>query len=88
MRPASSSILSPSIRAASTTLAWYEPSPDGRLVAFGLFKAGDENATLYLVETGTGTWRADEITGKVREVDWLPDGSGFLYNQLADLTNP
>jgi prolyl oligopeptidase len=71
-----------------TTLAWYEPSPDGSLVAFGLFKAGDENATLDLVETATGTWRADEITGKVREVDWLPDGSGFLYNQLADLKNP
>ena len=71
-----------------TTLAWYEPSPDGSVVAFGLFKAGDENATLDLVETATGTWRADEITGKVREVDWLPDGSGFLYNQLADLKNP
>src|SRR5947199_5071954 len=71
-----------------TTLAWYEPSPDGRLVACGLFKAGDENATLYLVETATGTWLADEITGKVREVEWLPDGSGFLYNHLADLKNP
>jgi prolyl oligopeptidase len=71
-----------------TTLAWYEPSPDGQLVAFGLFKAGDENATLYIVETGTGVWRADEVTGKVREVDWLPDGSGFLYNHLADLANP
>ncbi|HEY4595411.1 MAG TPA: prolyl oligopeptidase family serine peptidase [Thermoanaerobaculia bacterium] len=71
-----------------TTLAWYEPSPDGRLVACGLFKAGDENATLYLVETATGTWLADEITGKVREVEWLPDGSGFLYNHLADLKDP
>ncbi len=29
-----------------TTLAWFEPGPDGKLVAFGLFKAGDENATL------------------------------------------
>ena len=71
-----------------TTLAWYEPSPDGRLVACGLFKAGDENATLYLLETATGTWLADEISNKVREVEWLPDGSGFLYNQLADLKNP
>jgi prolyl oligopeptidase len=71
-----------------TTLAWYAPSPDGRLVACGLFKAGDENATLYLLETGTGTWLADEISNKVREVEWLPDGSAFLYNQLADLKNP
>jgi prolyl oligopeptidase len=71
-----------------TTLAWYEPSPDGRLVACGLFKGGDENATLYLLETDSGTWRADEISNKVREVEWLPDGSGFLYNHLADLKNP
>jgi hypothetical protein len=26
-----------------TTLAWYEPSPDGRLMARGLFKAWDEH---------------------------------------------
>jgi len=71
-----------------TTLDWYEPSPDGRLVACGLFKAGDENATLYLLATDSGTWLADEIANKVREVEWLPDGSGFLYNHLADLKNP
>ncbi len=71
-----------------TTLDWYEPSPDGRLVACGLFKAGDENATLYLLETDSGTWLADEISNKVREVEWLPDGSAFLYNHLADLKNP
>lgn len=71
-----------------TTLAWARPSPDGRLVAFGLFRAGDENATLYLVETETGTWLADEITNKTREVEWLPDGSGFLYNHLEDVANP
>jgi len=71
-----------------TNLAWFEPSPDGRLVAFGLFKAGDENATLYLLATATGTWLADEIANKVREVEWLPDGSGFLYDHLADVANP
>lgn len=71
-----------------TTLAWFEPSPDGKLVAYGLFKAGDENATLHLLETATGTRLADEIVNKVREVEWLPDGSGFLYNNLADPANP
>jgi prolyl oligopeptidase len=71
-----------------TTLAWFNPSPDGRLVAFGTFRAGDENATLYLVETATGKRLPDEIRNKVREVDWLPDGSGFVYNNLEDLNNP
>jgi prolyl oligopeptidase len=75
-------------RSGLTSIAWYEPSPDGRLVAFGLFKGGDENATLHLLETASGVRLADEISNKVREVEWLADGSGFLYNQLADLGNP
>ena len=73
---------------ALTTVAWFEPSPDGRLVAVGLFRSGDENATLHLVDAATGEWRPDEIRNKVREVDWLPDGSGFIYNNLEDLQNP
>jgi prolyl oligopeptidase len=71
-----------------TTIAWFEPSPDGRLVAFGLYRAGDENATLHLLETATGKRLPEEIRNKVREVDWLPDGSGFVYNNLEDLKNP
>ncbi|MES1240919.1 MAG: prolyl oligopeptidase family serine peptidase [Acidobacteriota bacterium] len=71
-----------------TTLAWFRPSPDGRLVAFGLYRAGDENATLHLLETDSGRQLPDEIRNKVREVDWLPDGSGFIYNNLDDLKNP
>jgi prolyl oligopeptidase len=71
-----------------TTLAWFRPSPDGRLVAFGLFRAGDENATLHLLETDSGKRLPDEIRNKVREVDWLPDGSGFVYNNLEDLKDP
>ncbi|HYN19560.1 MAG TPA: prolyl oligopeptidase family serine peptidase [Thermoanaerobaculia bacterium] len=71
-----------------TTIGWFEPSPDGRLVAVGLFRAGDENATLHLIEAGSGRWLPDEIHNKVREVDWLPDGSGFVYNNLEDLQNP
>ena len=71
-----------------TTIAWATPSPDGILVALGTFRAGDENATLNLVETETGVWRADEIRNKVREVSWLPDGSGFVYNNLEDVANP
>ncbi len=71
-----------------TTVAWFEPSPDGRLVAVGLYRAGDENATLHLIETATGRRLPDEIRNRVREVDWLPDGSGFVYNNLEDLKDP
>lgn len=83
-------LVDPSLRDPSglTTIGWFAPSHDGRLVAVGLFRSGDENATLHLVETGTGRWLPDEIRNKVREVDWLPDGSGFVYNNLEDLTDP
>ena len=71
-----------------TALGWVEPSHDGELVAFGLYRGGDENATLYLMRVDDGMWLADEIPGKVRAVFWLPDGSGFFYRSLADVENP
>lgn len=71
-----------------TALAWYEPSHDGALVAFGTYRSGDENSTLYLLRTRDGVWLSEEIPGKVNGVSWLPDGSGFLYRRLRDLEDP
>ncbi len=71
-----------------TALAWAEPSHDGKLVAFGLYRSGDENATLHLMRVDDGMWLADEIPGKVQAVYWLPDASGFFYRSLADAENP
>lgn len=71
-----------------TALSWFEPSQDGSLVAFGLYESGDENSTLYLLETETGEWLAEEIPGKVNGVHWMPDNRHFIYHRLADLENP
>lgn len=71
-----------------TTMSWFMPSPDGQLVAFGLYKSGDENSILYLARTEDGLWLADEIAGRVGNVSWLPDASGFFYRCLADVKNP
>ena len=71
-----------------TALPWFEPSPDGTLLAFGLYAKGDENATLHLLDVDSGAWLADEIPGKVNEVSWLPDGRSFVYSRLADVLNP
>lgn len=71
-----------------TALGWYKPSPDGSLMAFGLYQAGDENTTLHLMEVATGKWRDDKIEGKVSSVQWLPDNKRFFYSKLADIDNP
>lgn len=64
------------------------PSPDGSLLAFGLYRAGDENTTLYILDVESGRWLADEIPGKVGGVNWMPDGKSFFYSRLEDLDNP
>jgi prolyl oligopeptidase len=70
------------------TLAWFEPNQDGTLLAFGTYRAGDENAVCQLLDVDTGKWRDDRIEGRVEEPDWLPDSSGFFYQRLADVKNP
>lgn len=71
-----------------TTIAFTTPNPSGTLLAFGLYKAGDENTTAYVLDVEKGTWLADEIPGKVSSVDWVPDSTGFLYRRLGDVKNP
>ena len=71
-----------------TTVDWVSPSHDGRLVAWGSYRAGDENTTLRLMAVDTGAALPDVIPDKVQAPDWLPDGSGFLYRNLADPRDP
>jgi len=68
-----------------TTVSWTAPNKDGSLMAFGMYTAGDENSTLYVMDVESGQWLADEIPGKVRLSGWLPDSSGFFYQRLEDL---
>ena len=70
------------------TISWTEPDPAGKLLAFGMYRAGDENATLYVLDVDSGRWLADEIPGKVGGVDWLPDSSGFFYRNLENVKDP
>jgi len=69
-------------------LAWYRPSPDGELVAFGTYSAGDEQTTAFLLETATGEWLEDKIDGRVGAVDWFDDGEHFIVRRLSIPDNP
>ena len=71
-----------------TTITWISPSQDGKLVAYGTYKSGDENTTLHLMEVDSGKVQALEIPNKTQGPDWMPDGSGFLYQNLKDPKDP
>ncbi|MEM6259585.1 MAG: prolyl oligopeptidase family serine peptidase [Planctomycetota bacterium] len=71
-----------------TALGWWSPSPDGSLLSFGLYEAGDENTTLHLMDVATGEWLDTKITGKAGGIQWLPDNKRFFYSKLADIGNP
>ncbi len=67
-----------------TTVSWTAPNKDGSLMAFGMYKSGDENSTLYVMNVDTGEWLADEIPGKVNFGKWTPSSDGFFYQRLED----
>lgn len=70
-----------------TTVSWTAPNKDGSMMAFGMYRSGDENSTLYLMDVTTGQWLADEIPGKVNFARWDPDSRGFFYERLEDTDN-
>jgi prolyl oligopeptidase len=71
-----------------TTISWSDASEDGKLLAYGTFRSGDERSTLHILEVSTGRTLPLSIGNKVSSFDWLPDGSGFFYRNLADVENP
>ena len=45
----------------AAAIDWFSPSPDGRLVAYGVSEGGSEHGTLRIVEVDTGTVLPDAI---------------------------
>ncbi len=75
-------LLDPAQRAADGAVAidWYEPSPDGSLVAVGLSEGGTEQSTLSVIDVQTGGQLPDSIANtRASTIAWLPDNSGFWY---------
>lgn len=70
----------------TTTIDWFVPSPDGRLVAASLSEGGSEQGTLHFFEADTGKMMEDKIprvqypTGG-GSAAWSPDGAGVLYTR-------
>ena len=63
-------------------LSFVRPSPDGRLLAFGKEKGGDENPIIQIMDVTSKKILKDSVTGwKQGRVAWLHDNSGFFYSR-------
>jgi len=66
------------------SLDWWEPSPDGSHLVYGLSKDGSEDSLLHIMEVAQGRDLPERITNtQDANPQWLDDGSGFFYNQLT-----
>ncbi len=65
---------------------YYQPSWDGRHVAFGMSAGGSENATLHVLEVRSGK-RVGQPLPRVHDtaIHWLADSRSFTYTQLQAL---
>jgi prolyl oligopeptidase len=78
----------------TTTIDFYVPSPDGRLVAVSLSEGGSEAGTVHVYEVATGKETGD-VVPRVNKgtgggsVAWNGDSSGFFYTRYpADGERP
>jgi prolyl oligopeptidase len=70
--------------AADGTIAldWYQPSENGKYVAYGLSPSGSEMSTLHIIETKTGTVLPDTIERtRAASIAWKHDNTGFYYTR-------
>ena len=70
----------------TTTVDWYVPSQDGKLLAYGKSTEGTETSTMYIRDIASGQ-DLDDVFPKVRfsNPQWLEDGSGFYYSRPRDV---
>ncbi len=64
------------------SIDWFYPSPDGKLVAYGLSEGGTLNSILHIVDVESG----ENLSGTIPKTKfctlvWLSDSSGFYYSR-------
>jgi prolyl oligopeptidase len=69
-----------------TSVDWFRPSPNGKLIAISLSKGGSESGDVHLFDVATGK-DTGEIIERVNggtaggDLAWKPDSSGFYYTR-------
>jgi prolyl oligopeptidase len=75
-------VLSPD---SSVSLAQWAPSPDGKLLAYGLSEGGADWETLHVRDLGTGQDLADAVKWmRFSGISWTKDGKGFFYSRYPE----
>lgn len=73
-------------KSGSTSVEWFQVSPNGKLVAIALTVAGAEIANLYIFDLATGE-QVDEVVPRVNgptaggDLGWDADSAGFYYTR-------
>jgi prolyl oligopeptidase len=66
----------------ATTLDYWNPSKDGRLLAYQLSEGGTEEAVLRVIDTATSQLVDGPIDRtRYSNLAWLPDGKAFYYGR-------
>jgi prolyl oligopeptidase len=70
-----------------TTIDWYAPSRDGKLVAVSLSAGGSESGTVHIYHVATGRERERDAVPRVQggtaggSLAWNAEGTGFWYTR-------
>ncbi len=72
-----------------TSLEWYAPSPDARMVAYGLARGRDDDGMLRVLSVDQKRDLALEIprTRFNRDLAWNPDSRSFYYARIPENGN-
>ena len=69
----------------SLALAGYEPSPDGKLLAYQLSEGGSDWQTIHVLEVSSGKTLEDAVRWvKFSGVAWTKDNQGFYYSRYPE----
>jgi prolyl oligopeptidase len=81
-------VLDPNVRDPSgkTTIDFFVPSPDKKLVALSLSKNGSESGDVHVIDVATGKEQPDVIARAMGgtaggSVAWSSDGTGLFYTR-------
>ena len=68
------------------SIDYFQPSLDGKYVAYGISPGGSEESVLHILETSSGNALPDVIDrAQFGQPTWLPDGKSFFLARLQKL---